>query len=192
MFWFPTPSRAAWVPVQGDPVSAHGPEGLWAHKPLLGRSHRVSPTCRLHQLFTAAGQVLWEVARGCAQGPSPPAQSGGAPVIPCPLLLSIQETKALSSALPGGGAMARPQHWPPPPAGSGIPVLPPPPQASGPGAATHPASLRPQGPAARATPSACWTRSCSAWVRPVGSFGASRASARRGAGARRPEGTLHA
>lgn len=182
--------------MQGDPVSAHGPEGT------------LSPP-----------SPSWEVTQGLPHLPSPPAlhrcpdrcfgrwpeavlrvllplrSPGGAPSDSCPLLLSIQETKALSSTLPRWRCRAaRPQHWPPPlPARASLSSLRHPrPQALA--AATHPASLRPpQGPAARATPSACWTRSCSAWVRPVGGFpglpGPQRGEVLGRGG---PRGTLHA
>ena len=119
----------------------------------------------------------------------PPLRSlGGAPSDSCPLPSSIQETaipatKALSSTLLRWMPQAaHPQRWPPlPPARASLSSLRPPrPRALG--AATWLASRRrPPGPAARATPSACWTRSCSAWVRPRGLPWAGR-----------PEGTLGA
>ena len=81
--------------------------------------------------------------------------------------VSIQETKALSLTLPRWRCRAaRPQRWPLPPLAQAFLSSPRLPRPRALGAATRPASLRaPQGPAARATPSACWTRSCCAWVR---------------------------
>eukprot|EP00069_Balaena_mysticetus_P001511 bmy_15334T0 len=78
-------------------------------------------------------------------------------------------TKALSLTLPSWTRRAAcPQCWPPRPAPRASLSSLRPPRPRDPGAATRPARpRRPRDPAAQATPSACWTRSCSAWVSPT-------------------------